>query len=131
MIPKNSDSIVLTQIEKPSKTYRLNSDTNKTVGYCDKLEAVKQAVFLILGIDRYVHEIYSWNYASEFAKLFGQPMDFVIPELERYIKEALLQDDRINAVTDFNFTQDKNKLIAKFTVVSSFGSFDYEKGVNL
>lgn len=45
MIPNNSDSIVLTQIEKPSKTYRLNSDTNKTVGYCDKLEAVKQAVF--------------------------------------------------------------------------------------
>lgn len=131
MIPKNSDTIVLQQIEKPSKTYRLNSDTSKTVGYCDKLEAVKQAVFLILGIERYIHEIYSWNYASEFTKLFGQPMDFVIPELERYIKEALLQDDRINAVTDFNFTQDKNKLIAKFTVVSSFGSFDYEKGVNL
>lgn len=131
MIPKNSDSIVLTQIEKPSKTYRLNSDTNKTVGYCDKLEAVKQAVFLILGIDRYVHEIYSWNYASEFAKLFGQPMDFVIPELERYITEALIQDDRISDVTDFSFTQDKNKLIAKFTVISSFGSFEAEKEVSL
>ena len=131
MIPNNSDSIVLTQIEKPSKTYRLNSDTNKTVGYCDKLEAVKQAVFLILGIERFKHEIYSWNYASEFTKLFGQPMSFVIPELERYIKEALIQDDRISDVIDFSFTQQKRNLLVQFTVISSFGSFEYEKEVSL
>ena len=136
MIPKNSSAVMEiagTQATvKPSKTFYLDIENNRIVGMVDNLDAVKQAVLLILGTNRFEHPIYSWNYGIESRKLIGKPMSFVIPELERYVKEALLQDDRITEVKDFSFTRiDRGKLGATFTVVSVFGSFPSEKEVSV
>ena len=124
MIPGGSSDVkIITVVEKPSKTFSLDASNNQIIGTVDDLEAVKQAVLLILGTNRFEHPIYSWNYGIESKKLIGRPMTLVVPELERYIKEALLQDDRISEVRDFSFRQQKRKLIVEFTVVSSKGSF--------
>ena len=43
------------------------------------------------------------DYGVEIKNLIGEHLTYVIPELERVIEEALLQDDRIEEVNNFNF----------------------------
>ena len=99
----------------------LTSVTQTITGTIDEVKAVEQAVFLILNVERYEWLIYSWNYGFEKKSLIGKPVDFCIPEIERRVKEALLQDDRITAVENFQFEVNKKKVLTTFTVVSIFG----------
>ena len=88
--------------EETSHTYKLDLDNSTIAGYVDDLEAMKQAIYLILNIERYEYLIYSWNYGIELNDLYGQPIPFVLPELKRRITEALLQDSRILGVDNFS-----------------------------
>ena len=102
----------------------------KTYGYCDELEAVRQAIYKILNTERYQYLIYSWNYGIELADLFGQPIPYVYAEIQRRITEALLQDDRITDVYDFDFSNNSDDVLCKFSVKTRFGEItNLEKGV--
>lgn len=118
-------------IEQPSKTYKLDTVKNRIVGFIDEIEALKQAIFLMLNIERYVYIIYSWNYGVEFEDLFGKPIPFVLPEIKRRVTEALVQDDRIDSVDNFKFVVNKGKVLATFTVHSIYGEIETEKEVNI
>src|SRR5690606_34663156 len=98
-------------------------------GYTNEQEAMIQAIYLILNIERYDHLIYSWNYGIELKDLFGQPTFYVMAELERRITEALLADSRIMAVDNFEITREGKKVHAKFTVHTIFGDVEGEKVV--
>lgn len=100
-------------------------------GYVDDVDAVKQAIYLILNTERYKHLIYSWDYGVELLDLFGKPMPYVMSELPRRIKEALTQDNRIDDVKDFEFEQHGNKLHTTFTVVSNVGNIPTELEVEV
>lgn len=112
----------ITDIEYADKTYKIDLKANRIDGFTDELEAIKQAVFLILSTERYEYNIYSWDYGIELIDLFGQPMPYVMSELERRITEALTQDDRITDVTDFEFEKNGKKLHTTFTVVTEKGN---------
>lgn len=116
---------------RPSRTFQMHDATKTISGIIDEVEAIKQAVFLILNMERYEWLIYSWNYGVELHGLIGQPIDFCIAEIERRIREALLQDDRITAVENFKFEVNKKKVLTTFTVVSIFGSIDTETEVEI
>ena len=134
MIP-SGNTILTTDLEvvtMPSKQHRMILDGNRINGICDNLEAVKQTVYKILNTERYKYIIYSWNYGIELVDLFGQPMLYVCPEVERRVQEALLQDDRITAVDSFDFDISKRGVVAvSFTVHSIFGDFDERMVVNV
>ncbi|EMJ5513626.1 DUF2634 domain-containing protein [Clostridioides difficile] len=117
--------------QEPSKTFKLNMERNKVDGICDNVEALKQTIFLTLNTERYQHLIYSWNYGVELNDLIGEPVSYVIPELERRIKEALIQDDRIENVDNFEFQNVKGKVHCKFTVYSKYGNIKAEKVVSV
>ena len=117
--------------EETSHTYKLDLDNSTIAGYVDDLEAMKQAIYLILNIERYEYLIYSWNYGIELNDLYGQPISFVLPELKRRITEALLQDTRITGVENFSFEIKKGKVHATFTVNTIYGDVEAEKVVNL
>ena len=131
MIPSVNE-ILTTDLEietQPSKTYRMNN--NRINGTCDSLDAVKQSIFKVLNTERYHHIIYSWNYGVELSDLIGQQIPYVCSEAQRRITEALLQDDRITAVTDFEFDTSKRKeVVCTFKVHTIFGDIDEEKVVN-
>ena len=107
----------------PSRTFRLDMEHGCIAGMADGLEAVQQAVYLILNTERYQWLVHSWDYGVELQNLIGKPPDFCIPEIERRVKEALLQDDRIRSVENFSFEVSKKTIAAQFTVVSIFGEF--------
>ena len=133
MIPANQDDLKqnFTFATLPSKTFKMNA--NDTIrGTVDQVEALKQAIFLILNTERYEWLIHSWNYGVEFRNLIGKDIDYCIPEIERVIKEALLQDDRITAVQNFEFeVTNKNKVLTTFSVSTIYGDIQIEQGVDV
>lgn len=126
MIPSGSQTILAETVTKPSKTFPIGSP-----GYIDQIEAVKQAVAIILDVNRFDNPTVSWNFGHELNQLIGQPMELVIPESERYIREALTQDDRITDVVDFEFTEQGSKLLVNYRVVTIYGDFTQESEVNI
>lgn len=78
------------------------------------MEALRQAIYCMLRIERFSFEIYSDDYGVELMDKFGQPLAFVQAELEETITDTLLQDDRIAAVDGFVFTRIENGLHVRF-----------------
>jgi len=115
--------------QQPSLTYGIDFEKGRIVGMIDGLEAVKQAVFLILQTERYRYLIYSADYGSELEGLIGRDPLFVRSELKRRIREALLQDDRIEDVTNFDIQINGDSALVRFTVVTIFGDFEAEQEV--
>lgn len=142
----------ITKVNYPSKTYkivfgaknngltnnllslRMSSEvesTDRISGYVDGLAAVAQAVYLILSTERYKHIIYSWDYGVELVDLIGKPIPYVISELPRRIKDALIQDNRIDDVKDFEFEKKGKRLHTKFTIVANVGNISTELEVEV
>jgi phage baseplate assembly protein W len=123
----------LTITEQPTKTYKMDLDTGVSVrGYTDEQEAMKQAIYKILNTERYKYVMYSWNYGVELEDLFGEPVTYVVPELERRITEALTQDGRIQEVTDFEFDTSKRGTVhVTFVANTKYGGITAETEVNI
>ncbi len=115
----------------PTLTYRVQREKEMISGMVDGLEAMKQAVFKILFTERYQYEIYNWEYGMELRDLFGRAKSYVIPEIKKRIEEALLADDRIKAVTDFEFHGEKSVLEVNFKVHTIFGTLEIERQVDI
>lgn len=135
MMPQQDEikSISLEGIQYPSKTYKIEMKNDEMIikGYTDGMNAVKQAVQLILCTERFIYPIYSWNYGIEIESLTGKDIEFVIPEIKRRISEALTQDDRVTGVENFKFTKKDDELYVEFEVSSIFGSFNMGMAVNI
>ena len=132
MIPQGAGEINIQDYAEPtSRTYKLNIDRETIAGYIDGKEAMIQAIYLILNIERYDYLIYSWNYGIELKDLFGQPTFYVMAELERRITEALTADSRVTGVDNFEITREGKKVHAKFTVHTIFGDLEGEKVVTI
>lgn len=117
--------------EQPTHTYKMNLESNLIRGYTDGQEAMKQAIYKILNTERYQYVIYSWNYGIELLDLYGEPVSYVCPELERRITEALTWDDRIQSVDNFEFNiSKKGEILVTFTAHTVFGDVVAEKVVN-
>lgn len=129
IIPQNDFKEDFTIQDIPSKTYKLNVERNIIEGTCDGVEAIKQTIYCILNTERFEYLIYSWDYGVELKNLIGEKSTFVVPEIERLIKEALIQDDRIEDVVDFEFTQNHEKMIVNFRVITQNEEIDVVKEV--
>jgi hypothetical protein len=111
---------------EPSLTHAMNFnlEPHSFVGKVDRLEAVKQAVLKMLNIERYEHEIYSWDYGVELSDLYGTPLPYAMSEVKHRIIDALTSDDRIESVDDFTVERiGKRTLHCTFTVTISTGEF--------
>lgn len=134
MIPSGNNILTteLKVVTQPSKQHKMDLDRNLIRGIADGLEAVKQTIFKILNTERYAYLIYSWNYGIELMDLYGQAPMYACPEIERRVKEALLQDDRITGVDGFEFdTSRKGVVSVTFTVHTLFGDLENEMAVNI
>jgi hypothetical protein len=118
--------------EQPTKVYRMTLGGNSIRGFNDEQEAMKQAVFRILNTERYQYIIYPWWYGIETLDLYGEPVTWVCPELERRVTEALLVDSRISEVADFEHDiSQKGVVHTSFTVKTIYGNLKAEREVNI
>lgn len=114
---------------EPTKTYKIDFEAGKIVGFCDGIEALKQAIYLILNTERYEYLIYSDDYGSELKGLIGKDRDITESEYKRRIKESLIQDNRINNADNFIFNYDSDNVLIQFIVFSIYGEFSIKKEV--
>lgn len=134
MTPTQEVELNMESLEKktiPSLTWKIHEERTEVRSTVDGLEAVKQTIFKILQTERYRYAIYDWNYGIELEELYGKNVTYVIPELKKRIEEALLADDRVTAVTDFSFTQEKGSVTAEFLVHTIFGEITAERTVDI
>ena len=134
MLPNRNNDISTEYefVESPTKTYAMQLDGDRIRGKTDERKAMEQAIYKILLTERYQYLIYSWNYGIELKDLFGKPIPYCCVELERRIKEALLQDTRITNVYNFEFENPKfETVLVKFTTDTIFGEVNITKEVKL
>lgn len=132
MIPESAN-VNLTNYEiQPSLTYKLDLDNKRIIGKVDDSESVFQAIQKILSTDKYAYNIYDWNYGHELLDLVGKDFNYISVRLPQIIEEALLQDDRIKEITDFDITQKNvDTVVASFKVVTIYSTINYTAEVNV
>lgn len=113
-------------VVRPTLTYRMDKVNKRIIGKIEDREAVLQFVTKVLDTSKYAYEIYDWYYGNELLALVGKPYEYIIAEVPRIVREALLVDDRINEVNDFEFQQTSvDSMTASFTVETVYGDIDY------
>lgn len=124
MLPEIEDDLTEDyEIEvQPSRTWKLDFENKCISGTVDEQESIQQTVYCILNTERYDGLTHTWEYGVELKDLFNEPLGYVLSELKRRITEALLQDDRIQSVDNFEFNTDKKGVVAvSFVVGTDYG----------
>lgn len=123
------------EVKFEDRTYKVeiltDSEEDRINGFIDELESIKQAIYLILSTERYKYIIYSWDYGVELVDLIGKPIPYCMAEIPRRVKEALLVDNRIENVTDFQFEHKGKTLHTTFTVVTNVGKVETRLEVDI
>ncbi len=130
MIPKNMKPRIEV-VKSPSVTWEFDRERNRIGGKFDGVQTVEQAIYLILNTERYEYLIYSWDYGVELDDLIGRSLDYIMPEAKRRITEALMMDNRIMNVYEFEYKRVRDSLLIKFHVDTLYGVIQAEKVVNV
>ena len=134
LLPTTGDNLDLVSFQigtQPGFTHKLDIDRQRVRGTTDGKDALLQAVYLILNVERYAYPIYSRNYGSELSNLIGKPKDYAMSELKRQITEALLQDDRITGLSDWEFETGRKSVTARFVIHTIYGDVEASKEVDI
>lgn len=107
---------------QPSLSWYINKETNRIEGTVDGQAAVRQAVEIILNVERFRWQIYRPYSGMEWDGLIGQDPGYVGAELQRRVIDALTVDDRVTGISDYDYTVDGSSLSAVFTVNTVDGS---------
>lgn len=107
--------------DQPSLTWIADPVTHRLRGRGDNYEAVRQAVEVIVSVERFHWQIYSPNYGTDFTGLLGNEPGFVASELQRRLSDAFLPDSRLLGISDFAYEFENGVLTAAVTVNTVFG----------
>lgn len=118
-------------VQQPSLTWYINKETNRIQGEVTGIDAVAQAVDIILNVERFRWQIYKPYSGMQWDGLLGQDPGYVASELQRRITAALTMDDRIRGISDFSYTASGNILSASFTVNTVYGDTQTTVEVNV
>lgn len=118
---------------KPSKTYKMDIERERIWGHCDGIEALKQAIYKELNTEKGEYVIYG-DYGLKKKDLFGKEKRWAYMILTDRIKDALIDDDRINDVHSFLYIDEmskKDNLCLSFVVDSIYGEFEMSEVIRL
>lgn len=103
---------------EPSKTYRLDFEKSRIGGFIDEEQAIRQFIRKALMTARFRFLIYDDQYGNELEDLIGSDVtdEFLQSEIPRAITDALIYDDRIVDVRDFEIERKKGDLCVTFLV---------------
>ena len=108
----------------PTNTFLVNVEAEQIAGMDDGLDAMRQAVEIILTTKRFNHQIYTSNFGVELEDLIGEDPGYIESTLPERIRDAFSVDDRILSEENFTFTQTGDTMLVTFTVNTVFGTFD-------
>ncbi|MDN8592017.1 DUF2634 domain-containing protein [Paenibacillus sp. 11B] len=108
---------------QPTRTYSFDPVTGEIGRAIEGLPAMKQFIIKTLRTIRFEHVIYPESYGAESDTVVGLATSagFIASELPRVITEALIYDERISEVKDFDVEQQGDSATVTFTVVTNEG----------
>lgn len=125
VLPESGDvniSTGVTFVQQPSLTWYINKESNRIQSTVDGLDAVRQAVEIILNVERFRWQIYSPNSGMQWAGLIGQNPGYVASEVQRRIKDALSTDERVLGISNFQYTMNGESMTCFLTVNTVYGN---------
>lgn len=133
MIPEqNANLTILEEQIQPSRTYHLDLVRKRVTSMIDGYDAIIQAVRKILYTERYAYVIYSSQYGVELDRLVGQEYDFIVSDIKRTLTEALLMDNRIISLENFEMKKTGlDTMEVNFLVNSIEGEINFSTEVKL
>ncbi len=117
--------------QQPDLTWGIDKTTNRVWGIVTGWEAVRQAVEIILNVERFRWQIYRPYSGMQWNGLIGRDPGYVAAELQRRIQNALRMDDRVQGISDFSYTVSGDVLTASLTVNTVYGAVESSVEVNL
>lgn len=118
-------------IIEPSTTYRIDFTTGRlTNEKINGLDAIRQFVYMALRTERYSHAVYSHDVGCEVQEAVSDEEstdEYKEMEIPRLIEEALLVDERIESVQDFEITKEGATFKVVFNVVTDEGTLEIEE----
>ncbi|MCY8106628.1 DUF2634 domain-containing protein [Bacillus mojavensis] len=121
------------EVIETSQTYKIDFENGRiTNEIITGLEAIKQFVYLSLHTERYTYSVYSHDIGNELQDVLAdnETTDaYKKMEIPRLIEEALIYDDRISAVTDFEIEKQGELFRVSFTVETDEGTLEIEEAL--
>jgi hypothetical protein len=121
---------VSTEEEQPSKTYKLDLDKGRIIGYVDGVEAVKQAIRKAIITPRFKCLIYDHQYGSEIEEAVitnDATREYVRSVVPGFVEDCLKPDSRILSVSNFKFDFQEDGAYISFDADTIFGSVSIEE----
>lgn len=120
-------STPLEYVDLPTNTFIIDWSTRQIAGTGSGLPAMRQAVEIILNVERYWWQIYSSNFGVELESLPGEALDYIESELPRRISDAFSMDNRIISADNYVFTEGPSgSLTVTFDVHTVYGDIQEE-----
>ncbi len=118
--------------EETSRTYKLDLDAGRIMGFVDDIDAVEQAIRKAIATPRFDCLIYDDQYGSETAcadMAVGATEEYRRSAIEGFIRDALSQDIRILEIGEFEIEFVDDEAYVSFSVSTIFGEIKLDKEV--
>ena len=128
-LPENVDLESLEFEEAATNTFIVNIDADQIAGTAGGLEAMRQAVNIILNTKRYNWQIYSSDFGIEYDDLIGEDPDYIRTVFPTRVREAFSVDNRILSARNFVFKFEGDKVTITFDVITVYGTVNTEVNI--
>lgn len=116
--------------ELPTTTFIIDWSSRQIAGIGTGLDAIRQAVEIILANERFRWQIYDSNFGVELEGLIGDDLDYIKAEIPRRIEEAFSVDSRILSVDNYVFTETSPGVLSvSFDVQTVYGAIQEEVSI--
>ena len=121
ILPEDIDLDDVEFEDLPTNTFLVEKE--QVAGMNEGIEAMRQAVEIMLTTERYDYQIYSENFGVELEDLVGEDPDYIRATFPDLIRDAFSIDERILREENYNFTATGDTMTITFDVVTVFGTF--------
>lgn len=120
------------QVVKAPREYGIDFNTGQLTGkIVEGLEAIKVWIWLCMHTERFRHAIYSADYGTSLEQYIGHMLseEYINTDCESEISDALLINEYIESIEDFEAVRNSDSLNISFRVVTKFGSIEVDENV--
>ena len=120
------------QVVKVPREYGINFQNGQLTGkIVEGLEAIKVWIWLCVHTERFRHAIYSADYGTSLEQYIGHVLsdEYINTDCESEISDALLINEYVESIEDFEAIKDGEHLRVSFRVVTKFGSIEVDENV--
>ena len=120
------------QVVKIPREYGIDFATGQLTGkIVEGIEAIKVWIWLCMHTERFRHAIYSADYGTSLEQYIGHMLseEYLNTDCESEITDALLINEYIESIEDFEAVRNSDSLNISFRVVTKFGSIEVDENV--